>query len=58
MLDPGPVQGRFIVCRERRVTLTLQLENKIRQCIIRCKFERQLLCVLYNFRDSREGQRH
>ena len=46
MSDPGPVQGRFTVCREKRVTLVLQLENKIRQCIIRCEFERQLLCWL------------
>lgn len=46
MSDPGPVQGRFIVCREKRVTLMLQLDNKIGQCIIRCKSERQLLCVL------------
>lgn len=35
MSEPGPVRGRFTVCRENRVTLVLQLEDKRRQCIIR-----------------------
>lgn len=35
MSEPGPVRGTFTVCRENRVTLMLQSEDKRRQCIIR-----------------------
>lgn len=46
MSDPGPVQERIIFYMEKKVTLVLQSENKLRHGVIRSKFERQLLTLL------------